>query len=279
MLGVNLPKITCTLVTTGRVELVKKSIQYYLNQTYPHRNLVILSQGSKDDNKQIEEYISALNRTDILFLKAPASLSLGALRNTSVELATGEIICQWDDDDIYHPDRIMTQYTCLRADSRNSAAIYCDFLKYFKTTSQLYWCDWSGEPLPTHKFLCGSAMFYKKFFHMFHMFYPESGPQSQVEEDLNVLEKLSWKGRIAPVHAGHQYIYVYHGENTYNLDHHLLTLDTQWGKKVMDSPELLANKELLESTFHLAVIDEEINVCSIDGTIFTYKPNGEDFEV
>jgi hypothetical protein len=35
--------------------------------------------------------------------------TLGTLRGLSLDVATGEIVCQWDDDDCHHPDRILHQ--------------------------------------------------------------------------------------------------------------------------------------------------------------------------
>lgn len=263
-----MPLITCVCVTKNRFDLLKKSINCYINQTYQNKNLVILSQSNKDCNKKIENHIKELNRSDIQFVVAPEFLSLGAMRNTSVELATGEIICQWDDDDLYHPERLITQFKILASDSRNIASVYCDFLKYFDHVKKMYWCDWSNEPKFTHKFLCGSVMFKKTAFHMYRLFYPESGSQSHVEEDLNVLEKLSYKGNIAPVFAGHQYVYVFHCKNTYDLRHHELTLDTTWGKKILSKKELLEKKDLIEATINAMGFCDSFDVCSLDDVAF-----------
>jgi glycosyltransferase involved in cell wall biosynthesis len=233
MIGCGLPKMSCVMVTNGRHELVKKSIRCYMQQTYLNKNMVVLSQGSVEQNAVIEHYLKSLGRPDIFFMTAPRDICFGMMRNTSVEIATGDIICQWDDDDLYHPDRLMTQYKALRADSRNIASLYCDFLKYYMTAGELYWCDWTGESVPLHRLLCGSVMFYKRAFGMFNVFYPQAGEQCHVEEDLNVLRKLQTKGTIVPVQAGWQYVYVYHGANVYDLGHHNLTLDTRSGKFIM----------------------------------------------
>jgi len=71
--------------------------------------------------------------------------------------------------------------------------------------------------------------------------------------------------------AGHQYIYVYHGSNTYDLKHHNYTLDTSSGKKVYSSEELIANKKLLTETFELTNIDTNLFVSSLDECAFIYK--------
>lgn len=258
------------MVTKGRFEFIKKSISFYLNQTYTNKNLIILSQGKDDLNKRINLYIKDLCREDIKFFTASPNLTLGAMRNASVELANGDIICQWDDDDIYHPDRILTQFNALRSNSDNVASAYCDFLKYFSDSKELYWCDWSGENLVSHKFLCGTIMFYKKAFNSYDFFYPEFDNQCHVEEDLNAMEKLIFKGSIAPVFDGYQYIYVFHGENTYDFNHHGLAIDTRWGKKVLSNQELLKNENLIRSTLAISDI-KEVSIRSLESVAFNYE--------
>jgi glycosyltransferase involved in cell wall biosynthesis len=265
------PLISCVCVTKNRFELIKKSIECYINQTYINKNLFIVSQGEKESNDKILNFISSLNRKDIHFFVAPDFLSLGAMRNVSVELANGEIICQWDDDDLYHPNRISSQYKILNNNLNNSASIYCSFLKMFNNEKKIYWCEWYGENKLTHKFLCGSVMFKKSIFFEYDPFYPEFGDQSSCEEDLNVLGKLSLKGELAPVFSGNEYIYVFHESNTYNLEHHKLTLDISSGKKVFSNSEILTNKDLLESTFKLVNLEKPVNVCSLDGLVFKYE--------
>lgn len=275
MIGGAIPLISCVCVTKNRPDMLKKSIFCYMNQSYGYKNLFILSQGTEECNKEIEKYIKQLNRNDIFFFTAPETLSLGSMRNTCVELATGQIICQWDDDDLYHPDRITTQFHFLRSNSSNVASLYCDFLKYFKQTKELYWCDWSQESEYSHRFLCGSIMFYKSIFYMYETFYPETGHQSCREEDLNVLEKTIGKGDVMPILAGHQYIYVHHGSNTYEIEHHKLSLDTRWGKKVLNKEELLSKKALIDGALDLTKADSEVIVRSLDEEAFTYKKGVE----
>ncbi len=262
MIKLNKPLITCVLVTSGRVELVKRAIRCYLNQTYDKKHLVVLSQGSESNNVLLKHHINGLGRSDIHFQYAPSTLSLGEMRNTSVELSQGDVICQWDDDDVYHPDRLRTQWKALQSNSSNTSSCYSQFLKLFSHTNELYWCDWIGEPKPTHKYLCGTVMFHKRAFHHFGLFYPIVGYQSHVEEDLNVLEKLLHLGDIAPVTAGHQYVYVFHGANTYDLDHHNLTLDTRWGKKLLTTAELVPRRSLIEETLACAELSNSVLVRS-----------------
>jgi hypothetical protein len=208
-----------------------------------------------------------------MFFEASSRLTLGAMRNLACELASGEVICQWDDDDFYHPTRLTDQYRSLQADSRNVASASTRFLKYFAQTQELYWCDWWGEGVPSSQFLCGSVMFHKQVFHKHKsLLYPESGDQCHIEEDWNVLFKLLDAGRVVPYGLGHHYLYSYHNENTYSLDHHLLTLDIHSGKEVVGVEELLSNRSLLEITLQLMGFDQLAHVKSLEEVAFTYEP-------
>ena len=265
-----MPMITCVMVTRGRLELMRRSIACYTKQTYANKHLVILSQGDRATNDNIRAYIASLGRADIEFLDAPPDITLGAMRNTSVELATGEVVCQWDDDDLSHPDRLATQYRTLIGDDRRMASMYCDFLKYYRTSGELYWCDWSNERLPQGRYICNTLMFYKRDFG--NIVYPEKGPQCQVEEDLNVLNQLLGRGEVGKVFAGWQFIYVFHGSNVYDIEHHNHTLNTATGKRVLNPEQLGERRWLIEETLRLTGIDRTVRVRGLEGDAFTFTP-------
>jgi glycosyltransferase involved in cell wall biosynthesis len=257
------------MVTKGRLELMKASIQCYLNQTYKNKNMVILSQGSEDVNDAIKQYLKGLDASEIMFYTAPPNITLGAMRNCSIEIANGDIICQWDDDDLSHHDRLRTQYDALRCDSRRVASMFCAFLKYYKTSGEIYWCDWSGERLKPNRFICNTLMLRKDVFGQRGIYYPETGPQCNFEEDFVMLQKLLHIGEVGPVFDGHKFLYVYHGSNVYHIEHHNWTLNTSTGKKVMGVDELLERKDLIEETLRSIKISDSVKVRSLDSIAFT----------
>ncbi len=264
---INFPKISCMMVTNGRVEFVKKSIYCFIQQTYAKKELIVLSQGTQEQNQAIRKHIQSLDREDIIFVEAPQKLSLGAMRNLCVELTTADIVCQWDDDDLYHPHRMMAQYHALLG-GNIVASFYTQHLKWFIDSGEMYWCDWSIEYPQWRTMLCGSVMFRKYLFYDFdNRIYPEEGSQSDREEDLNLLMKLSRVGKIAPVNYGHHYIYTFHGGNVYDYDHHCLVLR----KRVLTDQELLQKEQLLRQTFKLVGIDHKVTVRSKDDVAFQYN--------
>lgn len=257
--------VSCVTVTNGRVELIGSAIKCFLAQTYSPCELVIVSQGDRDQNLAIRNMIDG--KTNIQFIEAPKHLTLGQMRNLSVELAHGDVICQWDDDDWYHPSRVMTQFRSIRGNA--IASLYSKYLKYFRDTKKMYMIDHNSGTQDyldlckwhRHKqFLAGSIMFKKPFFHQFNnCLYPEGGHQSNKEEDLSVLQKLLKVGMVVQVNSGYEYCYVYHGGNVYERRHHEMLFHK---KGTASKEELLGCKKEVELLLHSAQVNDIVEVCS-----------------
>lgn len=92
------PFISCKMITYGRVEFLEESLNSFLLQDYPADKceLVIVNdypmQKLKFDHPQVR--IFNLDKTfDVI----------GEKENFATEQCKGEIICQWDDDDLAMP--------------------------------------------------------------------------------------------------------------------------------------------------------------------------------
>lgn len=98
----NFPLVSCLMPTRGKAatqpHVINEAIHSFVNQDYPNKELVILN-----DNPGHKLWTSVPNvrviNWDTFFQ------SLGAKRNTLIELAAGEILLQWDDDDYSLPNR------------------------------------------------------------------------------------------------------------------------------------------------------------------------------
>ena len=96
------PFISCKCVTYGRVDLLEESIESFIKQEYPTERceLIIVN----DYPKQNLIYNEASNIT-IVNLDETFEL-LGDKEQYATELCQGNIICQWDDDDIALPNHL-----------------------------------------------------------------------------------------------------------------------------------------------------------------------------
>ncbi len=154
------PLISCIMPTYNRRPFIPHAIDYFLRQTYDNRELIILDDG--------EDSIVDLVPSDprIRYERLPQKITLGAKLNLGCELARGELIAHFDDDDWYAPRRLAYQAEAL---ARESAAI-CGInnLLYFDLRDgRAYEYRY---PQGSKTFLLGSDLFYTKDFWSGHRF-------------------------------------------------------------------------------------------------------------
>lgn len=111
------PLISCLMVTRGALFPARFAIDGFLAQSFNPRELVIVSDAFSN---ALIDHIATLADPRIRLVHAEPA-SLGELRNDSVAAAQGAVVAQWDDDDLYAPERLAVQYAAL--DQSGSAAI------------------------------------------------------------------------------------------------------------------------------------------------------------
>lgn len=110
------PLISCKCITYGRVDFLEESIQSFLQQEYPgQKELIIVNdyplQKLIYDHPEIKIY-----NLDETFA------TIGEKENFAMSKCSGDIICQWDDDDVALPNHL------------ENVATYFD-----ETTDLLHW--------------------------------------------------------------------------------------------------------------------------------------------
>jgi hypothetical protein len=109
------PLASCIMPTADRRSLVPQAIRHFLRQDYPNRELIILDDGA--DN--VADLIPQDSR--IRYLRLDRKLSMGVKHNIACEMAHGEIIVHWDDDDWVSPRRISYQVRELEEQTMNTS--------------------------------------------------------------------------------------------------------------------------------------------------------------
>ncbi len=212
------PKISCLTITKDRLISLKQSIRNYCDQDYPTKELLIITDGTPWFVSAIQRHLAHLNRSDIRVEWVKGSFNLGQLRNLSLEKATGEFLCQWDDDDQYHPHRLSIQFAHLKKQQAD-ACFLTDQLHYLFKQKELYWLDWRklGDS-PRYQIVPGSLMMKRSLQYR----YPESGPFCEKGEDDAMVDQLFGQVSITGLSgAGYLYVYTNHGQNTFSDTHHL----------------------------------------------------------
>lgn len=92
----NHPLISCKMITYGRMEFLEESLHSFLIQDYAEKELVIVNdyplQKLVFDHPQVRIY-----NLDETFK------TIGEKENFATELCRGDIVMQWDDDDVAMP--------------------------------------------------------------------------------------------------------------------------------------------------------------------------------
>jgi len=217
--GAALPSISCLMITYDRLSLAKHAIRSFAAQTYPEKELVVVSDGKPRHLHALERYAATLGLERVRFVRAGSQrVTLGGLRNISLDAARGEIVCQWDDDDYSHPERLRLQAEeLIRNDA--GACFFTDHLQFIEELSTLCWVDWglSKTTAAAEQLLPGTVMMRRGL----PVRYPEEGRFASHGEDSMLLGNLWDRTTVAPLRgAGHLYLYQFHGRNSFSREHH-----------------------------------------------------------
>jgi glycosyltransferase involved in cell wall biosynthesis len=232
-----------TLPVPQRLDFVKRSIAAYCRQTLLRKELVVVVDGRTSSGRDaLLDYIGSLKRSDIRIVTPPGALSLGRLRNISVAAAGGDFLCQWDDDDCSHPERLARQLTHL-VEGHHEAALLQDAIQYFPQTRSLYCLNWRATEAGGHP---GTLMVRRSV----PIDYPTAGPEAQLGEDLWVALALKQRGRFGYLaRMPCLFVYVSHGHNSWHDEHHRMlasTLSISRGLLLRREAEIRAGLEFFD---------------------------------
>jgi glycosyltransferase involved in cell wall biosynthesis len=147
-----LPLVTCVLPTADRRAYVAQSIEYFLRQDYPNKELLVLDDGGD----RVEDLVP--EDPSIRYVGLDRRLVLGAKRNLACELARGDLIGHWDDDDWSAPHRLSYQV----AELERAGADVCGVSRqlYFDPVAHRSWLY--RYPGAARRWLAGNALLYRR---------------------------------------------------------------------------------------------------------------------
>lgn len=96
--------ISVIIPTYNRAELLGRSIQSVLSQTYTDFELLIIDDCSKDNTGEL---VKSLSDERIRYHRNDHNMGLAGAKNVGVSLAKGEFLAFQDDDDEWLPDKLM----------------------------------------------------------------------------------------------------------------------------------------------------------------------------
>tara|TARA_R110000737_G_scaffold328151_1_gene342711 strand:- start:3609 stop:4295 length:687 start_codon:yes stop_codon:yes gene_type:complete len=226
-------KVSCITVTKNRVPLLKKCIEFFLNQTHQDKELIIVYYNTDLETKEYLErnsqYLLDNNIFFHMFIE-DTGLFLGAIRNYAIMKATGDWLCVWDDDDYYSENRIQEQLTfCLdndvKASTLQSILIYSDKKQEVRLSFERTE-GWEGslfikrDIMPRYKNL-------------------------KTGEDTPVLLKLMEDRVLETLFSPDLYIYIFHDNNTSSTRHKESLLDNSYELSIRKTRETIQKLDWL----------------------------------
>jgi glycosyltransferase involved in cell wall biosynthesis len=202
------PLVSCVMPTRGRRELALRAVRYWQQQDYPERELVVVDDG--DDG--LERALPADPR--IVYLRAPAGESIGAKRNRACEVARGELVAQWDDDDWYGPRRLSAQAAPILAEDADVTGLRCDVVLDLPR-----WRFWTCPPALHERLFVGDVhggtLVFRRSLWQAGARYPDRS----IAEDAWLLWAAIRRGaRLTRLAGAGLHVYVRHDANAWQLD-------------------------------------------------------------
>lgn len=190
--------VSAVMVTRGNLKFVSKSIYYFNLQYWKNKELIIVCDNVTNELKSI----ISKSKSNIKLVEAPKGLTLGDYRNISIANSNGQYICQWDDDDLYSPERISI---CMRALSdTNTDAVFL----------QQWWVWWPERSilfLSSVRPWEGSMLAKRSAIPIY--------PSLSRKEDTPVVDLMTMNLKTCILECPDIYCYVITGKNTWDVEH------------------------------------------------------------
>lgn len=190
----NKPLVSCIMPTWNRAAFISAAIDCFLKQTYPHKELIVLDDGPEPAKPELS---SDWPVRYFIWHR----MKIGDKRNKCCELAKGDIICHFDDDDWSDPNRIERQVNTLKESGKPVTGY-----------SSIYYWDVVHKRASIFKaavygYVCGGSLCYLKSWWEGNRF-----PSVQSREDNPVV--YANLVNISPIEAPEMYVARAHDSNT-----------------------------------------------------------------
>jgi glycosyltransferase involved in cell wall biosynthesis len=225
------PLVSCICLTHNSVDLLQRALRCFQKQTYGSKELIV---AFTDDNKSAAGLINRLGDASVrpLVYSSETNMTLGEKRNAAIQHASGQYICNWDDDDWHHIERIEIQAKAL-FETENKASILSQLILYDGVSGDSYISAtrWGWE----QTLFCEKSLFDNPDWKYQH---------ADRGEDSPLIYKLKQSNLLVSIPRPDLYVYVYHSRNVFHREHWDVNL-LPWAEK-LSSDRAAVVREMLE---------------------------------
>ena len=130
-------KITCITPTYNRYPLLNKTIDMFLKQSHPDKELVIVDDSTHCIPKTLTRKIHK-HKHIIKHIVLTHRRSIGYKRNIAITHATGTYVAFWDDDDVHFPERLSLQSQLLSKSNKDICVVDSKLALYYFPKTKVY---------------------------------------------------------------------------------------------------------------------------------------------
>lgn len=148
------PLVSCIMPTADRRPFVARAVEYFRRQDYAASELIVVDDG----RDAVGDLVPESER--VRYVRLDGKLTVGAKRNLACEMARGEVIAHWDDDDWHAPRRLGYQTAALldaRADACGISTLF-----FYEPQARRGWLY--TYPPREKLWLSGSTLCYRREF-------------------------------------------------------------------------------------------------------------------
>jgi glycosyltransferase involved in cell wall biosynthesis len=103
--------------------VIRQTLDSVVAQTYKNLEVIVVDDGSSDNTGSIvQEYVEKDPR---FHLVRQSNQGVGHAQNTAIRMARGKYIAPLDADDLWFPEKIEKQVTCIERSGPETGLVYC----------------------------------------------------------------------------------------------------------------------------------------------------------
>ncbi|MDR5748832.1 glycosyltransferase [Caballeronia sp. LZ029] len=200
------PVASCVMVTGGRPDFVGQAVQYFHQQDFESKELLIIDDGPQDLSERFDHQV-------VRYRHLRTRASIGAKRNLGCELARGDFIVHWDDDDWYSSRRLSYQLTPLLEGNADISALRVE--TFWDLANWRFWrCSADVHRRMFVEDVQGGTLAFRRNLWQRGLRFPDVS----LAEDADFLKlAIRYGARLARLESNGNYIYVRHGANAWSF--------------------------------------------------------------
>lgn len=138
----NSPAISIIIPTYNRANILPRSVQSVLDQTFTNFELIIVDDASTDHTYHV---VNSFNDPRIHYIRREANGGEAAARNTGIVQARAPFIAHHDSDDIWLPEKLQKQLELFQSQPDEVGAVYSRFRKIQPGGTSVFPGNWPSQ--------------------------------------------------------------------------------------------------------------------------------------